>query len=186
MKTFPTQNAIKKQTASRDVIGKVWSRADENGAECWSTRREDDTRFILESWKDEERSRRWGKDKERYARAVSVPVFFKCLWQARIVTSVLCECRYVILKLARGDLGCLLGAAATDRREEYRDLRWHTLEGQLAQMRLKLQMCCMWSRSHKTHLYLWWISALTLRAQCSDSQHASKKRKPQQWDTTTD
>lgn len=29
----------------------------------------------------------------------------------------------MILKLAHGDLGCLLGAAATDRREEYRDLR---------------------------------------------------------------
>lgn len=29
----------------------------------------------------------------------------------------------MILKLARGDLGCLLGVAATDGREEYRDLR---------------------------------------------------------------
>lgn len=66
---------------------------------CIEARREDDTRFILESCEDKEGSRQWRKDKERHVRAVSVCVSV-CIYEdcyECVPHACMQEYKYVIL-----------------------------------------------------------------------------------------
>lgn len=92
-----------KNMARFRCVWKVWSGVDQSQAVCWSRQREDDTRFILESWEDKEGSRQWRKDRERHVRTVCVYVcvYSKiCIYGiVRSVFPACMECRYVLLNL---------------------------------------------------------------------------------------
>lgn len=130
----------------RKKLSTVWSRVVENGAVCWSTRRrEDDTGFILESWKDKESGR---KDKERDSRAPRVPA------TGVSVTSEDCDkCLEGSVATWSSDLRAptlAVSSCQRHRQQRGRRLRGDTLRGGSWHTR-SFECRRVWSRSHGAH-----------------------------------
>lgn len=134
-------NSVRKNKTKKPPMIPLWSRAVVNRAVCGSTGRgEDDTGFILESWKDKGSGR---KDKERQQNAKTAGNWSvrdkQGLWQVSWGKR-----RYVILGPACGDLGRLLlrasqGSSVTGD-EEVTLMGWGVGvgRGQLAQTQLRV------------------------------------------------